>query len=109
MKVVLASGEILVVTEEQPELLQAMRSSYGLLGAIFEVTFRVKPLQRLAFHHESFTLDEFERQLPALVARGDSLMYYLYPFQDRVTVESHQLRSKLFARCFAALRMTTPR
>ncbi len=87
MKAVLASGEIIEVTEEQPELLQAMRSSYGLLGIIFEVTFRVKPLQALAFHHEEFTLDEFERQLPALIARGESIMYYLYPFHDRVTVE----------------------
>jgi hypothetical protein len=87
MKAVLPSGEVLVVTEEQPELLAAMRSSYGLLGIIFEVTFRVIPLRPMAFHHESFTVDEFERELPALIARGDSMMYYLLPFEDRLIVE----------------------
>ena len=86
-KAVLPTGEILVVTEEQPDLLRAMRTSFGLLGIVYEVTFRVKPLKAMAFHHEGFTVDEFERQLPALRARGESIMYYLFPFQDRIAVE----------------------
>lgn len=86
-KAVQPNGEILVVTEEQPELLQAMRTSFGLLGLVYEVTFKVKPLRPMAFHHESFTVDEFERQLPALRARNESMMYYLFPFQDRIAVE----------------------
>ncbi|MGH7938871.1 MAG: FAD-binding oxidoreductase, partial [Bryobacteraceae bacterium] len=113
MKAVLPSGEVIVITEEQPELLQAMRSCYGLLGIIFEVTFRVKPIRPMAFHHEHFTVDELERQLPALVARGDSMMYYLYPFQDRLTVEfrryldagspSHSFAWKVRNYCWATL------
>jgi FAD/FMN-containing dehydrogenase len=87
MKAVLPNGDVLVVTEQQPELLQAMRTSFGLLGLVFEVAFRVKPLLPLAFHHVNFHIDEFERQLPALRARGESMMYYLFPFQDRITVE----------------------
>jgi FAD/FMN-containing dehydrogenase len=87
MKAVLPTGEVLVVTEEQPELLQAMRTSFGLLGIVFEVTFRVKPLRPMAFHHESFHINDFGRQLPALRERGESLMYFLFPFQDRLTVE----------------------
>ena len=86
-KAVLPNGEILVVTDEQPELLRAMRTSFGLLGIVYEVTFRVKPLKAMAFHHEGFTVDEFERQLPALRARGESMMYYLFPFQDRIALE----------------------
>lgn len=34
IKLVTPSGELLEVTEEQPELLQVMRSSYGLLGIV---------------------------------------------------------------------------
>ncbi len=86
-KAVLPGGDILVVTEEQPELLQAMRTSFGLLGLVYEVTFRVKAIQPMAFHHETFTFDEFERQLPALQNRGESMMYFMSPFQDRITVE----------------------
>ena len=86
-KAVQPNGDILVVGEDQPELLQAMRTSFGLLGLIYEVTFKVKPLKPMAFHHETFTVDEFERQLPALRARNESMMYYLFPFQDKLAVE----------------------
>jgi FAD/FMN-containing dehydrogenase len=87
MKVVTHAGDILEVTEEQPELLRAMRSSFGLLGIVYEVTFRVKPLRPMAVRHRTFRLAEFERELPALKATGESIMYYLFPFQDRVMVE----------------------
>ncbi len=86
-KAIRPNGDILVVGEDQPELLQAMRTSFGLLGLIYEVTFKVKPLKPMAFHHEVFTVDEFERQLPALRERGESIMYYLFPFQDKLAVE----------------------
>jgi len=87
MKMVTPSGEIVEVTEEDPDLLQAMRSSYGLFGIIYEVTFRVQPLQKMSVSHNSFKLEEFERQLPELIARDESMMLYLFPFLDRVTVE----------------------
>jgi len=45
---VTASGDIVEVTEKQPELLQAMRSSYGLLDIVYEATFRVTPLRSMA-------------------------------------------------------------
>ncbi len=86
-KAVQPNGDILVVGEDQPELLQAMRTSFGLLGLVYEVTFKVKPLKPMAFHHETFTVDEFERQLPALRERRESMMYYLFPFQDKISVE----------------------
>jgi FAD/FMN-containing dehydrogenase len=93
MKVVLPSGELLEVTEEQPELLQAMRSSFGLLGLVYEVTFRVKPLRPMAVHHRTLRLSELEAALPALKARPASIMYYLFPFQDRISVELREYAS----------------
>ena len=87
MKAVLPSGELLEVTEEQPELLQAMRSSFGLLGLVYEVTFRVKPIQPMAVQHRTLQLGELDAALPELKARAASVMYYLFPFQDRLTVE----------------------
>ena len=65
MKVVTPSGELLEVTEEQPKLLRVMRSSYGLLGIVCEVTFRIKPLRPMAVRHESYSVDEFEVRLLA--------------------------------------------
>jgi hypothetical protein len=86
------SGEIIEVTEEQPELLQAMRSSYGLFGIVYEVTFRVKPLRSMAVHHKTYRLKAFDRELPGLKARGDSMMMYINPFINKITVEFRRYR-----------------
>ena len=48
MKIVTPTGDLLVVDQSDPELLQAARSSYGLFGIVVEVTLHTKPLQQLA-------------------------------------------------------------
>ncbi len=87
IKMVTPSEDIMNVTEEDPELLQATRSSYGLLGIVCEVTFKVKPLEQVAVEHRIYSLDDFIKQFPQLVARQESMMLYLYPFLNKVTVE----------------------
>ncbi|HZB95753.1 MAG TPA: FAD-binding oxidoreductase [Herpetosiphonaceae bacterium] len=87
IKMVTPAGELVEITESDPELLQVARSSYGLFGIVYEATFKVRPLAALAVHHETFSLDEFAQQLPALKARGESMMMYINPFLDRITVE----------------------
>src|SRR5690349_20125780 len=87
IKVVLPSGDLFEVTEDQPELIQKVRSSYGTFGIVYEVTFRVRPLIPLAVHHETFSIDDFAQRLPELKARGQSLMFYFFPFENLITVE----------------------
>jgi len=87
IKMVLPSGELLEVDESDPELLQVARSSYGLFGIVYEATFRVRELAAMEVHHELFSFDEFASRLPALRARGDSMMLYINPFKDTITVE----------------------
>jgi FAD/FMN-containing dehydrogenase len=84
---VLPSGELLEVTEEEPELLQIARSSYGLMGIIYEVTFRVRPIKPMAVHHVTYGIDDFKAQLPSLIKQDISMMLYMYPFLNQVTVE----------------------
>ena len=86
-KLVTPSGEIMQVTEDDPELLQVMRSSYGLLGIIYEVTFKIQKITPMAIYHQSYTLDEFIEQLPELTGRGESMMLYLFPFLNKISVE----------------------
>ena len=86
-RLVLPSGELLEVTDAQPELMQKVRSSYGTFGIVYEVTYRIRPLLPMAVYHETFSLDDFVAQLDALKARGESMMYYMFPFSDRITVE----------------------
>jgi FAD/FMN-containing dehydrogenase len=87
MKLVTPSGGLIEVTHDYPRLLQVMRSSYGLLGIVYEVTFRVKPLQAMAVTHRTFRLSRLERKLPALTDRHQSVMLYIFPFIGRVSVE----------------------
>jgi FAD/FMN-containing dehydrogenase len=87
VEMVLPSGDILEVDESQPELLQQIRSSYGLFGIVTAATFRVRPILPMAVYHETYTLEDFVQKLPALIARNESMMYYVFPFDNLITVE----------------------
>jgi hypothetical protein len=87
IKMVLPSGDFLVVTDDQTDLMQKVRSSYGTFGIVCEVTFRVRPILPMAVRHQTFTLDDFVQKLPALKAGGESLMFYIFPFDNLITVE----------------------
>ncbi|HWC96713.1 MAG TPA: FAD-binding oxidoreductase [Candidatus Sulfopaludibacter sp.] len=93
MKMVLPSGDLLEVTDAQPDLMQMMRSSYGTCGVVYEATFRVRPILPMAVHHETFTLEDFTAKLPELKARGESMMYYIFPFDNVITVEFRHYNS----------------
>jgi len=88
MKVVLPNGDLLDITEDKdPALMQLFRSSYGTYGIIYEVTYRIRKLLPLDVHHKTFTLDEFTNSLPELIALNYSMMYYIFPFDGKITVE----------------------
>jgi hypothetical protein len=87
IKMVLPSGDLLEVTDDQPELMQTVRSSYGTFGVVYETTFRVRPIVPMAVRHQTFTLEDFTARLPELKAGGESMMYYIFPFEDLITVE----------------------
>jgi FAD/FMN-containing dehydrogenase len=87
MKTVRPDGEIIEVTEDDPELLEVMRSSYGMLGILFEVTYRVKEIKPMAVEHISYHVDEFADRLTELINKNRSMMLYMFPFLDRVVVE----------------------
>jgi FAD/FMN-containing dehydrogenase len=81
--------------DDDPALMALIRSSYGTFGIIHEVTFRIRPLRHVKVSHETFRIGDFIAQLPALIARGESMMYYLFPFEDRITVEFRRYQPDL--------------
>ncbi len=88
VKVVRADGSVALYTEARhPEEMRLLRSSYGLLGAIVEVTLRTKPLTPVFAEHRSYSFAQFRAVVPELVAQDYALMMYFYPFADRVMVE----------------------
>ncbi len=87
VKLVLANGKILTIGESQADLLKLVRSSYGLVGVAFELTFKVMPLRAVRLDYETYSLEAFEREFPSLLDMPAGLKFYLLPFRDRVTVE----------------------
>jgi FAD/FMN-containing dehydrogenase len=87
LKMVRPDGTIEEIGEDRPELLQNVRSSYGTFGIVTEVTFRVRPIIPMAVHHETYGIEEFVDRLPELLTAGQSIMLYLFPFENLVTVE----------------------
>jgi FAD/FMN-containing dehydrogenase len=88
MKIVTHDGTIREVTEEaEPDLMEALRTSYGMLGIAYELTFHVKPISAMSVHHEFFHIDDFCEQFPKLLERKTSMMFYYFPFLNRVLIE----------------------
>jgi hypothetical protein len=87
IKMVLPNGQLLEVTEAQPDLIQKVRSSYGLFGIVYEATYRIRNIVPMAVHHETYKIADFLDKLPDLLKLGYSIMYYLFPFEDLITVE----------------------
>ena len=87
IKMVLPSGDLIEVTEDQPDLMQKVRSSYGTFGVVYEATFRVRPIQPMAVHHETLEIQDFVTKFPSLLGRGESLMFYIFPYENLITVE----------------------
>jgi FAD/FMN-containing dehydrogenase len=87
IKMVLPSGELLEASDQQPELIQKVRSCYGTFGIVYEATYRIRPIVPLAVRHETFSLADFVAKLPGLKASGESLMFYMFPYEDLITVE----------------------
>ncbi len=106
LKMITPQGEYIKINESNPQLLRIVRSSYGLLGIIYEVTFRVRPVQPMTLRHKVYTLDEFLQALPALISRPDatqeSMMFYLFPFLNEIAVEFRKYRDKEAAQVYGS-------
>jgi FAD binding domain-containing protein/D-arabinono-1,4-lactone oxidase len=91
VKVVKPDGTVASYNEsEHPEEMRLLRSSYGLLGVIVEVTLRIKPTTAVYARHRVYTIDGFRAAMPELVAQGNALMMYIYPFSEKVMVEERR-------------------
>ena len=87
IKMVLPSGDLLEVTDDQPDLMQLVRSSYGTFGVVYEATFQVRPIVPMKVRHKTYSLEDFVSRLPKMLTGRDSLMFYMFPFDNLITVE----------------------
>ncbi len=85
MKIVRADGEL--ETIDDPARLEIMRCSYGLLGVVYEATFRVKERRPIRFSHEKIRIEEFARRFEEIRQIPKSMMLYVLPFLDQIVIE----------------------
>jgi len=61
--------------DKNPELLSLVRASYGLAGIVYEVTFRVKPLEIIKFDYHVYDVDGLtEGQVSEIIASNESMV-----------------------------------
>jgi FAD/FMN-containing dehydrogenase len=91
MKLTTPQGRHMVVAESDRELMRVLRSSYGLLGIVHEVTLRTVPLRPVKISYQSLGLGEFDARYAGLLDEPGALRLHLAPFTDRITVERRVL------------------
>src|SRR5918998_359900 len=109
VRLVNADGEVETITEaDDPERMRVVRSSYGLLGPIFEVTFRTQKQTTLSYNHESFRLTSLPDR-DELFGGADGVLAFSLPYSDRIVVERRRVlgenaRISAFSRLRRSLR-----
>ena len=87
LKVLSPNGKKFVVSEKTKTLLALMRLSYGLLGVVYEVTLRVRPVQGFSVQTAKVSFKDFGRLGPKLLGATAGVKLYLLPFRDRIYLE----------------------
>jgi FAD/FMN-containing dehydrogenase len=103
MKWVSPSGELQEASEtSNPDLLKVMRTSYGLLGIIYEVTFRIKPLEAVHFTYLPRPADELtQAEVDQILGASEGLVCWTVGrkavFQQRHKIEQPGILGSLQA------------
>jgi FAD binding domain/D-arabinono-1,4-lactone oxidase len=102
IKWVTPDGDLAAVTEDNPDLLRIVRSSYGLMGIVYEVTLRVKPIEVLHFTYLPRPLDQIQQsEVDSIIASSEGLVCWTVGrtsvFQQRHKVNSSGILGTLMA------------
>ena len=87
LKVVTPAGQVLVIDGSRGNLLNVFRMSLGMLGVIFEVTLRVRPIRQFVVRQSKMDIATFGRSATLLIEQDVGLKFFMMPFRDRVYSE----------------------
>lgn len=93
MKIITPDGRMLTVDQSQKNLLAALRMSFGLLGIIYEVTLRVRPVRTFSASHRRVSVNKFASIVDTLAASDVGFKFYLMPYRDRVYLDLRRYES----------------
>lgn len=103
MKWVTPSGDLAETTQDDNlELMQLMRSSYGLCGIIYEVTMKIEPIEALHFTYLPRSVDELtQEEVDGILDSSEGLVCWTVDktavFQQCHRIESANILSTLLA------------
>ena len=101
LKAVTPDGQILVADIGQQKILSVLRLSYGMLGAIFEVTLRARPVMGFSATHRRCTTEQFANAIEKLARTDIGLKFFVLPFRDMVYLDLRRFDAQ--ARATASL------
>jgi len=87
IKVVTPGGRLARVAEDRRKLLLAYRLSYGMLGIIYEVTLKVRPIRGFVATHRRCSIAQFASATESLSKVDVGVKFFLMPFRDRVYLD----------------------
>lgn len=87
MKVVTPGGKLLDIQGSQKNLLNVFRLSYGMLGVIYEVTLRARPITGFSATHRRCSIEQFSNAVEKLADTSIGLKFFMLPFLDRVYLD----------------------
>ncbi len=87
MRVVTANGELIDIRENDQKYMPLFRASYGLLGVIAEVTFRVRPKRAFNVAYRKLDHQTLVNGLSTLAELPIGLRFFLAPHRDRAWLE----------------------
>jgi hypothetical protein len=108
MKWVTPKGDLAEASEsDNLDLLKIMRSSYGLMGIVYEVTFRIKPIEALHFTYLPISVDKLtQEQLDDLLNTSEGLICWTVG-RTAVFQQRHKITQPgIFAALQASIRHT---
>ncbi len=104
IKWVTPSGDLAEASEENaPELLYLMRSSYGLCGVVYEVTFRIKALEAIQFSYLPRPIEKLtESEVDRIIDESEGLICWTVGRRAHFQRRKHADQVGPFASLFAA-------
>ena len=87
LKVVGPEGNRFAARAADKSLLGLLRLSYGLLGVVYEVSLKVRPIETFTVQSARVGFKDFAKLAARLTFANSSTKLYLMPFKDRVFLE----------------------
>jgi FAD/FMN-containing dehydrogenase len=96
VKWVSPSGTLEEASEEKnPELLPLIRASYGLAGIVYEVTFKIKPLEVIEFDYEVLDVASVTQDhISEVIASNDCMVCWTVGHRLVIQTRNHAIKLK---------------